>query len=137
MKPWFKEGLRFKCTGCGECCTGSPGYVWLTSAEAQAIAERLKLPFEEFLKKYTRRIGNRLSLIEQRRGDNYDCVFLKDKQCTIYDLRPKQCRTYPWWSENVESLKHWVEESVRCEGINHPDAPLISLEEIQIHLPKE
>ena len=38
-KPWYHEGLRFECTGCGDCCTGAPGYVWLTEEEIRALAE--------------------------------------------------------------------------------------------------
>jgi Fe-S-cluster containining protein len=137
MKPWYKDGLRFKCTGCGQCCTGSPGYVWVSPSEAEAIAKKLNISIEEFVKRYTRRVGNRLSLIEKRQeNNNYDCVFLQGKRCTIYDARPKQCRTYPWWSENVQTPEDWKEEGVRCEGINHPDAPLISLQEIREHLPE-
>lgn len=135
MKPWFKEGLRFKCTGCGQCCTGSPGHVWVSPSEVEAMAEELKISVEEFTKKYTRRIGARLSLIERKRGADYDCIFLDGKRCTVYEVRPKQCRTYPWWSENVSSAQSWKEEGARCEGINHPDAPLISLPEIEKHLP--
>ncbi len=137
MKPWFKDGLRFKCTGCGQCCTGSPGYVWVSPSEAEAIAEQLKISVEEFIQKYTRRVGNRLSLLERRRNNNYDCIFLDGKRCTIYEARPEQCRTYPWWPENVNTPEDWKAEGVRCEGINHPDAPLISLQEIQKHLPEE
>ena len=134
MIPWYKDGLRFKCTGCGECCTGSPGYVWVSPSEAEAIAEFLKISLEEFLKKYTRRIGNRLSLKELPK--NYDCVFLKGKRCEIYSVRPKQCRTFPWWSENLKTPDHWQATAARCEGIDHPDAPLVSVDEIQKHLPK-
>jgi Fe-S-cluster containining protein len=133
MNPWYKEGLRFKCTGCGDCCTGSPGYVWVSPSEAEAMADRLNIPLEEFLKKYTRRIGNRVTLKEHPK--TYDCVFLKGKRCELYDVRPKQCRTFPWWSENLKSSEDWKETAARCEGIDHPDAPLISLEEIQKHLP--
>lgn len=133
MNPWYKKGLRFKCTGCGGCCTGSPGYVWVSPSEAEAMAERLNIPLEEFLKKYTRRIGNRVTLKEHPK--TYDCVFLKGKRCELYDVRPKQCRTFPWWSENLKSSDDWKETAARCEGIDHPDAPLISLEEIQKYLP--
>ncbi|MGC1878671.1 MAG: YkgJ family cysteine cluster protein [Rhabdochlamydiaceae bacterium] len=135
MIPWYKEGLRFKCTECGQCCTGSPGYVWVTLSEIEAMAEFLKIPAEEFIKKYTRRIGHRLSLKEDPK--TYDCVFLKGKRCEVYGDRPKQCRTFPWWSENLKSAEHWQETANRCEGINHPDAPLISLREIQKHLPEK
>jgi Fe-S-cluster containining protein len=137
MQPWYQDGLRFKCTGCGQCCTGSPGHVWVSPSEAEAIAEQLNISVEEFIKKYTRRVGNRLSLTERRRSDNnYDCVFLDGKRCTIYEARPTQCRTYPWWPENIKTSREWKAEAVRCEGINHPDAPLISLGEIQKHLPE-
>lgn len=137
MQPWYKDGLRFKCTGCGKCCTGTPGYVWVSPAEAEALAAHLQISVEEFIKKYTRRVGDRLSLTERKNQGNYDCVFLEGKRCTVYESRPKQCRTYPWWPENVSSKEEWEEEGVRCEGINLPDAPLISLQEIQKHLPKE
>ena len=36
-----------------------------------------------------------------------------------------------WWKENVSSSKAWEEAAKRCEGINHPEAPLISLKEIE------
>lgn len=132
MNPWYKEGLRFKCTGCGECCTGAPGYVWVTLAEADEIAKTLNITQEEFIKKYTRRIGSRLSLKEH--PGNFDCVFLKGKRCEIYHQRPKQCRTFPWWKEQLKSKEAWDEAAERCEGINHPDAPLISIGEIQKNL---
>jgi Fe-S-cluster containining protein len=133
VEPWYKDGLRFKCTECGQCCTGSPGYVWFTPEEADQMAEFLKIPLEEFLQKYTRRIGNRLSLREHPK--NYDCVFLKGKRCEVYGARPKQCRTFPWWPENLKSPEHWKETGERCEGVNHPDAPLISLQEIRKQYP--
>ena len=132
MDSWYKDGLRFKCTGCGECCTGSPGYVWVTSTEAEAMAKFLKIPIEEFMGKYTRQIGNRISLKEHPKS--YDCVFLQGKKCQLYHVRPKQCRTFPWWPENLKSPERWKETAARCEGVDHPDAPLISLGDIQKEL---
>lgn len=122
-KPWFEEGLRFKCTGCGGCCTGSPGYVWVDEDEISTMANHLNISIEAFGKKYLRKIKGRYSLIEDQQ--NYDCVFLKDNRCTIYNARPKQCRTYPWWLSNIRSKAHWERASQMCEGINHKDAPLI------------
>ncbi len=40
-QPWYKDGLRFKCTQCGDCCTGAPGYVWVNQAEIEGIAAEL------------------------------------------------------------------------------------------------
>ncbi|RMD61622.1 MAG: YkgJ family cysteine cluster protein, partial [Planctomycetota bacterium] len=40
---WYSAGLRFECTQCGACCTGSPGYVAFTEEEARGMASRLGL----------------------------------------------------------------------------------------------
>jgi Fe-S-cluster containining protein len=130
--PWYQEGLRFSCTQCGKCCTGSPGFVWVNEEEISEMAQFLKISPEEFIARYTRLIGNRLSLLEHRK--NYDCVFLQNKkECRVYGARPKQCRTFPWWKDNLTSPQEWQETAKRCEGI-HQDAPLISVEEIQKNL---
>ena len=132
-KKWYKKGLRFACTECGKCCTGGPGYVWVKLEEIEQMAKAVGISCEEFLKKYTRQIGGRLSLKEDPR--TYDCVFLKEgKKCALYTSRPKQCRTFPFWKENVSSKKAWEETARRCEGIDHPDAPLIPLHVIQENL---
>lgn len=127
--PWYKDGLRFSCTQCGKCCTGSPGFVWVNEEEIEKMAAFLNISIQDFIKTYTRQVGARLSLLEHR--TNYDCVFLKNKQCQVYGARPKQCRTFPWWKENVSSEAEWNETAERCEGINAPGAPLISLEQIE------
>ncbi len=125
---WYKEGLRFKCTECGQCCTGAPGYVWLTDEDIDQLTKGLKISREDFLKKYTRTVNGRISLIED--PETFDCVFLKDNKCSQYKTRPKQCRTFPWWKDNLRSKAAWENTAKRCEGINHPDAPLISHEDI-------
>lgn len=127
--PWYKKGLRFACTECGACCTGSPGYVWLEEADIEAICEHLKISRADFLKRYTRQVGFRFALKEDPK--NYDCVFLKDDRCTIYSARPGQCKSFPWWIEHLSSLKAWKQAAKRCEGIDHPDGKLYTLREIQ------
>lgn len=128
QKPWFSEGLRFKCTGCGQCCTGSPGYVWVSDEEIAEMASHLNISVPLFRQNYLRKVGDRESLLEHPR--TFDCVFLKDNKCRIYSVRPKQCRTFPWWKHNLESKAQWDAAASYCEGINHPDAPLFSSEEI-------
>ncbi len=129
--PWYKDGLRFKCTGCGECCTGAPGYVWVTEKEMKAIAESIGIPIEDFMAKYVRRVGRRYSLLEKPRS--YDCIFLKGKKCRIYDVRPTQCRTFPWWTGNLDSEKTWKRLAKECEGIND-DAPNVPYSQIREQL---
>ncbi len=130
--PWYQEGLRFQCTGCGACCTGAPGYVWVTDENIKEIAQYLHITPEECRRKYVKRVDNRFTLKEL--PISYDCVFLQGRRCTIYPVRPKQCRTFPWWKENLDSIAEWKETARRCEGIDHKDSPLISLKEIQSQL---
>lgn len=126
---WYDEGLPFKCTGCGKCCEGSPGYVWINNEEIELMAKHLKISVDSFKKKYTRLVGKRISLIELEKK-NFACVFLKDNQCSIYEARPKQCRTYPFWPKVLESKKNWDEEASYCEGIRD-HYPKRSKEEIK------
>lgn len=129
--PWYANGLNFKCTGCGQCCTGSPGYVWVSEAEIVALSTFLNLSIDEFSSRYVRKVDERYALLEMPK--TYDCVFLKDRKCTVYPVRPKQCRTFPWWPQTLKSQEEWIEASKRCEGIN-PQAPRVPLAVIQEQL---
>ena len=94
QEPWYKEGLRFKCTECGKCCTGAPGYVWVNKEEVAEMATYLKITIKEFSRLYLRSIHGKLSLKEK--PHTYDCIFLKNQKCQLYAKRPMQCRTFPW-----------------------------------------
>ena len=130
--PWYRSGLKFQCTECGKCCTGQPGYVWVTEEEIENIANSLSLPVNKFKRQYLRQKNNRYALLEKR-SQNYDCVFLKDNKCQIYKVRPLQCQTYPWWEANIKSKKNWKNTAQQCEGIND-DAPVVPLSEIEKNL---
>ena len=128
MSEWYAEGLQFKCTECGKCCTGAPGYVWVQESEMQSMADFLAISLKEFKCLYVRRVGQRYSLVESR--TTYDCVFLKDTKCKVYGARPTQCRTYPWWPQNLHSKEAWEETALRCEGIN-ANASVVPFEKIE------
>jgi hypothetical protein len=121
--PWFSDGLKFKCTGCGKCCTGSDGYVYLSSKDVDNLSTHLNLPPKEFTKTYTRFIRGDYALKDQPKSG--DCIFLKNNQCSVYESRPIQCRTFPWWVQNIRGPEEWEAAATHCEGINHPDAPII------------
>lgn len=126
-KKWYEDGVQFKCTGCGGCCTGSPGYVMLKEEDIERLHKYLKISRKEFLEKYTRQVYEKISLKELP-AQNYDCIFLKDKKrCSVYPARPRQCATYPDWIQIRCSETAWNNEAKRCEGINHPDGELIQL----------
>lgn len=108
-EPWYRDGIRFECTGCGGCCRARNGYeyVYVDPDEARAIARRLAIPLSQFVDEY---------LIEQHedaqmhlRFDDGACSMLKDGKCSVYEDRPKQCRTWPFWRENLRK-KVWDSE---------------------------
>lgn len=114
-QPWYHEGLRFKCTQCGDCCTGGPGYVWVTNDEIQWLADELGITAEEVEDTYVRKIGIRRSL---REFPNGDCVFFDNEKrsCQVYQARPKQCRTWPFWSSNLKNPEAWEYTCSVCPG---------------------
>lgn len=114
--PWYREGLRFECTRCGNCCGGAPGNVRVSDAEIETLALRTGLRDEEFRAVYTRRLrGGDLSLRERRDGS---CVlYASERGCTVYADRPRQCRTWPFWRSVVRSPERWAEEARDCPGI--------------------
>jgi Fe-S-cluster containining protein len=114
-EPWYRDGLRFECTQCGDCCTGAPGYVWVNKDEIAAIATLVGLEVADFEEKYVRRVGVRKSLVEYENGD---CVFFdgKSRKCTVYDARPRQCRTWPFWDSNLRRPEDWAWTCSVCPG---------------------
>ncbi len=116
-QPWYQAGLRFTCTGCGDCCTGAPGFVWVNKQEIAALAAAMGyddvLAFEQ---EYVRRVGVRRSL-KERKG-NFDCVLLDPvtRKCCAYEARPRQCRTWPFWDSNVASPEAWQRTCEICPG---------------------
>jgi Fe-S-cluster containining protein len=141
--PWYSTGLRFECTSCGQCCTGAPGYVLFTDAEAARIAGHLGLSKGDFLDRYTTDLGAAVSgrsrtFKENESEQGHDCIFLDRATqpgkalCSIHELRPTQCRTFPFWPEHVESPRAWQRLSRQCEGIDR--GPTIPLTQITIQL---
>ncbi|RMG39915.1 MAG: YkgJ family cysteine cluster protein [Planctomycetota bacterium] len=127
-RPWYADGLRFQCTRCGNCCTGAPGFVWVTDEEIAAIADYLGTSVGEVRLLHTRLVGARVSLREYPNGD---CVFFdsQTRRCTIYPVRPVQCRTWPFWRSNLASPETWQQVQATCPGAGH--GPLYSLEDIR------
>jgi uncharacterized protein len=129
--PWYHTGLRFQCTQCGNCCTGAPGYVWVNKAEIAALAAAIRIGVEEFEKRYVRQVGMRKSLIEFANGD---CVFFHHdaRTCQVYEVRPRQCRTWPFWASNLATPAAWETMCEHCPGGNR--GALVPLRKIQAQM---
>ncbi|MDA1015334.1 MAG: YkgJ family cysteine cluster protein [Planctomycetota bacterium] len=128
VAPWYANGLQFKCSQCGNCCTGAPGVVWVTEEEVEQIAKSLDRSVGEVRLFHTRLVHRKLSLTEHTNGD---CTFFdqKSRRCTIYDARPLQCRTWPFWNSNLESKAAWDEAAVDCPGMRHGN--FVNLQDIE------
>eukprot|EP01129_Flabellula_baltica_P006103 TRINITY_DN2257_c0_g1_i2.p1 TRINITY_DN2257_c0_g1~~TRINITY_DN2257_c0_g1_i2.p1 ORF type:complete len:165 (+),score=29.71 TRINITY_DN2257_c0_g1_i2:113-607(+) len=134
-EKWYKNGLKFGCTGCGSCCTGT-GYVFVKRKDALSISDHLNIPLTQFYDEYTHMDED--DIVLNNNEDNTQCVFLdENKSCTVYESRPIQCRTYPFWEEVIRSPNAWHLEKRECEGIEHEEGRLFSLEEIEERVKRE
>ncbi|NPA55389.1 MAG: YkgJ family cysteine cluster protein [Epsilonproteobacteria bacterium] len=106
------------CDTCqGKCCIGESGYIWVSDAEIRNIAEFLNISTDEFVQKYLILAHNRYSLKEYKiSNNNYACIFFDKNQskCSIYPVRPKQCRTFPFWDYFKNNISEVMDE---CPGI--------------------
>jgi Fe-S-cluster containining protein len=102
----------FECVKCGNCCS-VPGEVFLTLEEGENIAKFLNVDFEDFRKKSMKKVWRHYIFNMTYKGG---CVFWKDRRCSIYEARPEQCRTFPYWDELQASHENWKEIEGYCEG---------------------
>ena len=128
MKAWYSEGLQFTCSQCGDCCRthGEYAHVFLSAADIARLTAFQKLPRAEFLHRFTQKDEDGLRVLN---WDEEKCVFLGEKGCTVYEARPEQCRTWPFWPENL-SREVWEKEVVPfCPGAG--EGRLYSIGEIR------
>ena len=102
--------------------------MWVNNAEIEALAANLGLSAEAFEDQYVRRVGVRKSLKEFPSGD---CVFFntEKRNCNVYEARPRQCRTWPFWDSNLKTPEDWKHTCSVCPGSGK--GRLHSIEEIE------
>eukprot|EP00978_Attheya_sp_CCMP212_P032743 scaffold129257_cov54-Attheya_sp.AAC.3 len=137
--PWFKtmeeETLPFSCTGCGNCCR-TRGEVYLSPKELVKASNSLDMSTSQFKEAY---VSHEQKVKMSNTGGTNDtdeegwvllkttpkgCIFLDQdtNECGIYEARPIQCSTYPFWPRIMKSQKSWNSE-VCLPGVppeNHP-----------------
>lgn len=115
-REWWSEGVRFQCQGSGKCCVshGEFGFVYLTLDDRRRMAKVLGLTTSAFTRKHCAVTDG----VHHLKDTGPDCMFLKNKRCTVYEGRPVQCRTWPFWPE-VMSAKAWAKEvKAFCPGVD-------------------
>lgn len=114
---FYEKGLRFQCQGSGNCCTshGEFGFVFLTIDDRRRFAKHMNISTAAFTRKYCDLKDGVWHLKEDSK--NPDCMFLANKRCSVYEARPTQCRTWPFWPE-VMNPKSWGKEVASfCPGV--------------------
>lgn len=122
----FSFSLKFGCNQCGECCRqmriplnhcdiqrirahlpDTPPQTWLHVHPVEASAQDAVW------------IEGRSSLILLRvQTEDKACVFLKDNACSIYPVRPRVCRIWPFEQTEKElriSPPHHLLVSLACD----------------------
>jgi Fe-S-cluster containining protein len=127
LAPQFKDGVRFECQGSGQCCMsrGTYGYVYFSAADRKRMAGVLGVSVGEFTRKHCEKTEGLYHL----KYPEKDCQFLDGKRCMAYEGRPTQCRTWPFWPENMNAKIWNTEVAPFCAGVGK--GKLYSPEEIK------
>lgn len=108
------------CDSCaGNCCIGESGYIWINKSEIETLANHLHMSVEDLANKYLFKVGYKFSIKEKQLDkNNYACAFfdLEKKCCSIYEARPIQCRTFPFWDYFKQNKEEVIKE---CPGIRN------------------
>jgi Fe-S-cluster containining protein len=135
VTAWYRDGLRFACKRCGNCCSGKGSVVVVSPREREALARQTGMSVAEFEERHCRiawycpEPGRPVSeatpdddvvLIDD--DETGDCEWLVRNAdgttaCRVNAAKPDQCASYPFWPRIVGSREAWEDEGARCKGI--------------------
>ena len=117
-KPYYEthNGLDFTCTRCGRCCE-RPGPVFFSDDDLDRAAAFEKITPRAFVKRHGLVKVDDIHALDL--PDGTPCSFYdKLKGCQIYEGRPIQCKTWPFWKEVVTRKSSWEKAATDCPGMN-------------------
>ncbi|OGW46523.1 MAG: hypothetical protein A2078_06420 [Nitrospirae bacterium GWC2_57_9] len=132
-RKFYQDGLRFQCQGDGKCCVtrGRYGYVYLSFNDRRRLAAHFGISTVQFTERYAVKEDGLYLL----RYEDKDCPFLAQGRCAVYEARPWQCRTWPFWPENMNKRVWEHEVLAYCPGAGK--GRLYTAEEIEDILKKK
>jgi uncharacterized protein len=80
---------QIDCTECANCCIELRTSLY--KEELEKILNSLQLDFHNFVSQH----ADLDSEEDKYNLKNTPCYFLNDKKCSVYKLRPEECKTYP------------------------------------------
>jgi Fe-S-cluster containining protein len=94
--------------------------VFLSENDLEKLIAQLKMDRNAFIKKFCRWVTdvNGKKVLSLREKSNKDCI-LWDSECTVYNTRPLQCRSFPFWKSIVSSAGAWAVAASGCPGMNY------------------
>ena len=118
-EPFYADGLKFSCKRCSACCRYDAGFVFLSEKDMNNLTSALNMKRNEVIKTYCRWVGDWKGddVLSLREKSNKDCI-LWDDGCKVYNMRPLQCITFPFWESVVSSKGAWEIAAASCPGIN-------------------
>lgn len=118
--------MKFECQeSCGgKCCSldwkGRNSFVFLTKGDQHRLVMYLRASLYKFAS-YGEFVSTRFAAKPTRQHyltpHKGRCPFLKDGKCGVYEARPTQCRTFPYWAENAEQGEWTAGVKDSCPGI--------------------
>jgi len=97
--PAAKPRAKFDCSKCpGYCCTYSD--IEITRSDIERLAKHFGLSYAQAERRYTKPDAKGKARLLRHRLDTIfysACMFFdqKKRRCTVYEARPRVCRTYP------------------------------------------
>ncbi|MFO8017653.1 MAG: YkgJ family cysteine cluster protein [Promethearchaeia archaeon] len=135
----YQKGIRFTCQMCGKCCRGlNEGEIYLYREDVQKLAAHLGFTGSKGLKEFARKYVATVTksyywrppnksrgkthyitvLAFKLTGEDEVCQFLKGDECSVYDARPFQCRSFPiGWKMLMTKRKNFLTYARKCPGL--------------------
>jgi hypothetical protein len=117
------SAMRFQCQpGCIRCCE-QKGFVYVTREDIARLAEHLGITRAEFKRRY---LCGTAPLLRFRKQRQKQCPFLLSDGCSVHEVKPLQCRSFPYWPELLDKASERREAAAFCPGMNR--GPLVNIE---------
>ena len=105
--------IRFKCSGCAECCRHVKETVPVDSQDVFYLTRHLRnigidiCCADQFLEQFAEpamldECGYFVYFLKSV-GEDDACIFLNDNRCAVHEAKPRACRLYPFMIEPNES----------------------------------